>query len=184
MHYPVITEKQLATRWNVSVKTLRRWREAKIGPVYRKLWRLIRYFEEDIQEFERENARHWTTWLDRDEDDPIVFAPAGQAVCEEKQDGIGLVSVVYVTAKEAAEITDLPLHLFADRNERDRKRIPYISLVGNVRFSLDEVYRWESANAVPAFGPDAPQVSAAAPIETPQPERVPRWYELVQEQTE
>lgn len=32
---------------------------------------------------------------------------------------------LYMNAKEAAEITGLPLHLFSDRNERDRKRLPY-----------------------------------------------------------
>ena len=42
MHYPVMTEKQLASRWKVSVKTLRRWRQNKVGPVWRKLFRHVR----------------------------------------------------------------------------------------------------------------------------------------------
>ena len=33
MHYPVMTERQLAARWQVSLKTLRRWRLAGEGPV-------------------------------------------------------------------------------------------------------------------------------------------------------
>lgn len=65
MHYPVMNEQQLAARWNISTKTLRRWRADKIGPVYRKLGQLVRYFEEDVQEFERCSARHWMTLLVR-----------------------------------------------------------------------------------------------------------------------
>ena len=33
MHYPVMTEKQVADRWQVSLKTLRRWRLDGEGPV-------------------------------------------------------------------------------------------------------------------------------------------------------
>lgn len=33
MHYPVMTEKHLADRWQVSLKTLRRWRLDNEGPV-------------------------------------------------------------------------------------------------------------------------------------------------------
>lgn len=34
MHYPVMTEKHLADRWQVSLKTLRRWRLDGEGPVW------------------------------------------------------------------------------------------------------------------------------------------------------
>jgi len=53
MHYPVMTEKQLATRWKISVKTLRRWRLDKVGPVWRKLFRYVRYHDSDVIDFER-----------------------------------------------------------------------------------------------------------------------------------
>ena len=33
MHYPVMTEKHLADRWQVSLKTLQRWRFDGEGPV-------------------------------------------------------------------------------------------------------------------------------------------------------
>lgn len=39
MHYPVMTEKHLADRWQVSLKTLRRWRLDGEGPVWHKLFR-------------------------------------------------------------------------------------------------------------------------------------------------
>ena len=38
MHYPVMTEKHLADRWQVSLKTLRRWRLDNEGPVWHKLY--------------------------------------------------------------------------------------------------------------------------------------------------
>ena len=36
MHYPVMTERQVAARWKLSLKTLRRWRLDKEGPIWRK----------------------------------------------------------------------------------------------------------------------------------------------------
>lgn len=32
MHYPVMTERQLAARWKISLKTLRRWRSDNEWP--------------------------------------------------------------------------------------------------------------------------------------------------------
>lgn len=43
MHYPVMTEKHVADRWQVSLKTLRRWRLDGEGPVWHKLFRHVRY---------------------------------------------------------------------------------------------------------------------------------------------
>lgn len=40
----------------------------------------------------------------------------------------------YVSAKEV-EATSLPANLFTDRVERERKRIPHLLLVRNLRFS-------------------------------------------------
>lgn len=45
MHYPVMTEKHVADRWQVSLKTLRRWRLDGEGPVRHKLFRHVRYHE-------------------------------------------------------------------------------------------------------------------------------------------
>lgn len=45
MHYPVMTERQLAFRWKISLKTLRRWRLDGEGPVWHKLFQHVRYHE-------------------------------------------------------------------------------------------------------------------------------------------
>ena len=63
MHYPVMTEKHLADRWQISLKTLRRWRLDGEGPVWHKLFRHVRYHEADVLEFERSSAQHLMTLL-------------------------------------------------------------------------------------------------------------------------
>ena len=59
VHYPVMTERQIAVRWKVSLKTLRRWRLDNEGPLWHKLFHHVRYHEADILEFERQSAQHW-----------------------------------------------------------------------------------------------------------------------------
>lgn len=39
MHYPVMNERHLADRWQIGLKTLRRWRLDGEGPVWHKLLR-------------------------------------------------------------------------------------------------------------------------------------------------
>ena len=51
MHYPVMTEKHVADRWQVSLKTLQRWRLDGAGPVWHKLFRHVRYHEADVLEY-------------------------------------------------------------------------------------------------------------------------------------
>ncbi|MBK6974571.1 MAG: hypothetical protein IPH26_17050 [Sterolibacteriaceae bacterium] len=63
MHYPVMTEKHLADRWQVSLKTLRRWRLDNEGPVWHKLFRHVRYHEADVLEFEHRSSQHLMTLL-------------------------------------------------------------------------------------------------------------------------
>jgi hypothetical protein len=63
MHYPVMTEKYLADRWQVRLKTLRRWRLDGEGPVWHKLFRQVRYHDADILEFEQRSAQHLMTML-------------------------------------------------------------------------------------------------------------------------
>jgi excisionase family DNA binding protein len=43
-----LTEQEVSTRLNVSVATLRRWRQEKRGPTFRKIGSLVRYRPEDL----------------------------------------------------------------------------------------------------------------------------------------
>ena len=63
MRYPVMTEKHVADRWQVSLKTLRRWRIDNEGPIWHKLFRHVSYHEADVLEFERSSSQHLMTLL-------------------------------------------------------------------------------------------------------------------------
>jgi len=51
-----MTEKHLADPWQVSLKTLRRWRLDNEGPVWHRLFRHVRDHEADILEFHHRSA--------------------------------------------------------------------------------------------------------------------------------
>ncbi len=185
MHYPVMTEQQVATRWKVSLKTMRRWRQEKVGPAWHKLFRRVRYHEADVFDFEQQSARHWLTILgDRERVPRIVTHPPKDSTDRSEQDHQPDPLVNFVTTKEVAEATGLPIFLFQNCYERERKRIPHLLLVGNLRFSMEAILRWELANSVPGIAPEPPPAVAAAETDH-QPEtpvRIPRWHEIAREQ--
>ena len=55
-----LDENELATRWGLSVKTLRRWRQEQLGPIYCKLGRRVTYLLHEIEAFERRVSRYST----------------------------------------------------------------------------------------------------------------------------
>lgn len=170
MHYPVMTEKHLADRWQVSLKTLRRWRIDNEGPVWHKLLRHVRYHEADVLEFERSRSQHLMTLLGIKRE----FKPeAAQGLDAKAEDN-------YFTAKEIADAASLPIHLFRDQAERNRKRIPHMMLVGNLRFSLPAILEWEMANSVTGNAVAAAVDEAESKPEAPAAAK--RWHELVREQ--
>lgn len=80
MHYPVMTEQQVAARWKASLKTTRRWRQDKVGPTWHKLFRHVRYHEADVFDFEQQSAQHWLEILGDFERPPgIVTQPPHRA---------------------------------------------------------------------------------------------------------
>ncbi len=192
MRYPMMSEHELALRWKVSLKSIRRWRQAKTGADYRTLFNHARYAETDVVAFERRTARHWLPLLGRAGDDPLPVVESFETT--PTSDGtitaaaeLGT-SADYVSVNEAAAITSLPMYFLKDRAMRDRLGIPYLKLVGVVRFSIAEIYKWELANSRPAFEPPfvaaAQKVVAAARVEdvwgaVPDGTVAPRWYTLV-----
>jgi hypothetical protein len=48
------SEKSLAKRWDISYRTLQKWRWQGIGPPYIKIGGHVRYFLENIKNFEEE----------------------------------------------------------------------------------------------------------------------------------
>ncbi|MBQ7949697.1 MAG: helix-turn-helix domain-containing protein [Alphaproteobacteria bacterium] len=49
-----LTESELASYWDVSVKTLQRWRTQGTGPIYTKLGGKTKYSKRAIFEYERQ----------------------------------------------------------------------------------------------------------------------------------
>ncbi len=87
MHYPVMTEQQVAARWKVSLKTMRRWRQDKVGPTWHKLFHHVRYHEADVFDFEQQSAQHWQTILgDRERVPRIVTHPPKASAAPAEQD--------------------------------------------------------------------------------------------------
>jgi len=60
----------------------------------------------------------------------VTHPPKGSAAPAE-QDAQPDPAVHYVSAKEVVAATGLPIYLFRDCAERERKRIPHLMLVGN-----------------------------------------------------
>ena len=56
-----IDENELATRWGLSVKTLRRWRQESLGPVFCKLGARVTYLITEVEAFERRVSRYSTS---------------------------------------------------------------------------------------------------------------------------
>ena len=55
-----LDEYELASRWGMSVRTLRRWRQEQLGCVFLKLGARVIYPIAEIEAFERRVSRHST----------------------------------------------------------------------------------------------------------------------------
>jgi hypothetical protein len=55
-----LNEVELATRWGLSVKTLRRWRQTQLGPIFCKLGGRVTYLLAEIEAFEQRASRNST----------------------------------------------------------------------------------------------------------------------------
>ncbi len=56
-----LNEYELAARWGLSVKTLRRWRQEQLGPVFCKLGARVTYLVSEIEAFEQRVSRNSTS---------------------------------------------------------------------------------------------------------------------------
>jgi hypothetical protein len=55
-----LDENELANRWGLSVKTLRRWRQTQLGPVFCKMGARVTYLINEVQAYERKVSRFST----------------------------------------------------------------------------------------------------------------------------
>lgn len=56
-----LDEYELAGRWGLSVKTLRRWRQEQLGPIFCKLGSRVTYLISEVEAFERRVSRYSTS---------------------------------------------------------------------------------------------------------------------------
>lgn len=56
-----LDEYELAARWGISVKTLRRWRQENLGCQFCKLGSRVVYLISEVEAFERRVSRHSTS---------------------------------------------------------------------------------------------------------------------------
>lgn len=108
MRYPVMTERQVAARWKVSLKTLRCWRLDNEGPSWHKLFHHVRYHEADILEFERQSAQHWIAILGDGERIPKAVTHPPKDASDLPDSGSAEPDVQYVSAKDVVDATGLP----------------------------------------------------------------------------
>lgn len=57
----MLKEVELAQHWNLSVRTLQKWRQTGEGPRWRKIGGLVRYSWDDIEEFEEKSRKENTS---------------------------------------------------------------------------------------------------------------------------
>ena len=79
---PAFTETELAHRWNVSIKTLQRWRSEERGPPYIKLSKAVRYPVDEIVTYEqaiREGMSNEVLLPPLTDTQPVVESPAPAA---------------------------------------------------------------------------------------------------------
>ena len=142
--YPVLDENQLSSRWNLSPKTLQKWRSEGIGPPAWHLNRSIRYLLMEVEAFERKARVTWKSPTGRplSESSPTAREDAIEQMMlkrPERRDR------VFYCAKDVVDITGLPGYWIHQNQERLRLGIPFYRIANGdvIRFSIEEVFRWE-----------------------------------------
>lgn len=116
------SERELAHRWKLSLKTLQRWRSDGIGPVFIKLRSSVLYPTGEIILFEHSCRRRSTS--------------------ESENDLFKILPNDLIDAVEASAKTGMPLFWFRSPTVRKQMGIPHLKAVRNVRFSTAEILMW------------------------------------------
>jgi hypothetical protein len=122
MQKMMMNENELATRWNISPKTLQRWRSEGRGPRFMKMSKRVVYPIDEVFDFESKALRA-STW-ERASD---VVLPSGSTLMD---------------PREISHVTGLPLYLFTQKQMREALGIPHRRVQKLIRFDRDEVMAW------------------------------------------
>ncbi|MDA0575893.1 helix-turn-helix transcriptional regulator [Burkholderia gladioli] len=119
MQKMMMNENELASRCNISPKTLQRWRSEGRGPRFMKISKRVVYPIDEVFDFESQALRS-ATW----ESASDVVLPNGSKL---------------VDAREISYVTGLPLYIFTQRQMREALGIPHRRVQKLIRFDRDEV---------------------------------------------
>ena len=161
IQYPVLNETQLCSRWNLSPKTLQRWRSEGIGPPAWHINRSVRYLLMEVEAFERKAQVTWKSSTGRA---LSVSSPTARedAIEQMMQQRPARRDQIFYSCKAVADITGLPVYWFKQDQEGQRRGIPcYVFTNGGViRFSIEEVFRWEAHHLRPCHNDAGTPVGA------------------------
>lgn len=122
MQKMMINEIELAERWNLSPKTLQRWRSEGRGPRFMKMSKRVVYPMDEVLDFESQALRA-STWESADD----VVRPNGSNLMD---------------PRKIAQVTGLPLYIFCHKQTRDSLGVPHRRVQKLIRFDRDEVMAW------------------------------------------
>jgi hypothetical protein len=122
MQKMTINEVELAERWNLSPKTLQRWRGEGRGPRFVKMSKRVVCPMDDALDFESQALRAPTWESVRD-----VVRPSGANLMD---------------PREIAHLTRLPRYIFSHEQTRDSLGVPHRRVQKLIRFDHDEVMAW------------------------------------------
>jgi hypothetical protein len=163
--YPALDESTLSSRWNLSPKTLQRWRREGIGPPAWHLARQVRYLLIEIETFERKAQ---VTWRSKDGGALSESSPTARedAIRQMTIRRVGRRDMVLFDVKKATEISGIPGHWLVQDACRRRLGIPFYVLgdAKVIRFSIEELFRWEVHHLRPCRRADADVGLAPPPI--------------------
>ena len=142
--YPVLDENQLSSRWNLSPKTLQKWRSEGIGPPAWHLNRSVRYLLMEVESFERKARVTWKSPTGRQLSKSSPTARE-DAIKQMMQKRAARRDQVFYSAKDVVDITGLPGYWIHQNLERLRLGIPFYRIANGdvIRFSIEEIFLWE-----------------------------------------
>ncbi len=157
IRYPILSETDLCSRWNLSPKTLQRWRSEGIGPPAWHIGKSVRYLLMEVAAFERKARVTWKSSTGRalSESSPTAREDAIEQMMQQRS---GRRDQIFYSGKETAGITGLPISWLQQNQGRQRLGIPFYRLANGdvIRFSIEEVFRWEVHHLRPCRHVDTP----------------------------
>lgn len=135
MQKMMMNENEPATRWNISPKTLQRWRSEGRGPRFMKMSKRVVYPIDEVFDFESKALRA-STW----EQASDVVLPSGSKLMD---------------PREISYVTGLPLYIFTQKQMREALDIRIVE--SRSSFGSTATRSWHG----PSVGCKTPKIKAS-----------------------